>query len=83
VKYQISISHYRGEMNRNRFLIGIVMNRRHANGFLSVTFGYSKLVVLTSELCGLLQGDRKVSVHLTITVQKTRKNILNSFNHLT
>jgi hypothetical protein len=29
-----------------------------------------------------IQGDQKVSVHLMITVQKTRKNILNSFNHL-
>jgi hypothetical protein len=29
-----------------------------------------------------MQGDQKVSVHLMITVQKTRKNILNSFNHL-
>jgi hypothetical protein len=29
-----------------------------------------------------IQGDLKVSVHLMITVQKTRKNILNSFNHL-
>jgi hypothetical protein len=28
------------------------------------------------------QGEQKVSVHLMITVQKTRKNILNSFNHL-
>jgi hypothetical protein len=28
-----------------------------------------------------IQGDKKVSVHL-ITVQKTRKNILNSLNHL-
>jgi hypothetical protein len=32
--------------------------------------------------CGLIQGDQKVSVHLMITVQKTRKNILNNFNHL-
>jgi hypothetical protein len=30
----------------------------------------------------LIQGDQKVSAHLMITVQKTRKNILNSFNHL-
>jgi hypothetical protein len=30
----------------------------------------------------LIQGDQKVSVHLMITVQKTRKNTLNSFNHL-
>jgi hypothetical protein len=29
-----------------------------------------------------IQGDQKVSVHLMITVQKTRKNILNSFSHL-
>jgi hypothetical protein len=29
-----------------------------------------------------VQGDQKVSVHLMITVQKKRKNILNSFNHL-
>jgi hypothetical protein len=29
-----------------------------------------------------VQGDQKVSVHLMITVQKTRQNILNSFNHL-
>jgi hypothetical protein len=28
------------------------------------------------------QDDRKVSVHVMITVQKTRKNILTSFNHL-
>jgi hypothetical protein len=26
-------------------------------------------------------GDQKVSVHLMITVQKTRKNILKIFNH--
>jgi hypothetical protein len=31
---------------------------------------------------GLIQGDQKVPVHLMITVQKTHKNILNSFNHL-
>jgi hypothetical protein len=30
----------------------------------------------------IIQGDQKVSVHLMITVQKTSKNILNSFNHL-
>jgi hypothetical protein len=29
-----------------------------------------------------IQGDQKVSVHMMITVQKTCKNILNSFNHL-
>jgi hypothetical protein len=29
-----------------------------------------------------IQGDQKISVHQMITVQKTRKNILNSFNHL-
>jgi hypothetical protein len=29
-----------------------------------------------------IQGDQKVSVHLIITVHKTRNNILNSFNHL-
>jgi 6-pyruvoyl-tetrahydropterin synthase len=29
-----------------------------------------------------IQGDQKVFVHLMITVQKTRKNILNSFNDL-
>jgi hypothetical protein len=28
------------------------------------------------------QSNQKVSVHLMITVHKTRKNILNSFNHL-
>jgi hypothetical protein len=27
-----------------------------------------------------IQGDQKVSVHLMITVQKTRKNILNCLN---
>jgi hypothetical protein len=30
----------------------------------------------------VIQGDQKVSMHLMITIQKTRKNILNSFNHL-
>jgi hypothetical protein len=29
-----------------------------------------------------IQGDQTFSVHLMIMVQKTRKNILNSFNHL-
>jgi hypothetical protein len=29
-----------------------------------------------------IQGDQNVSVHLMITVQKTGKNILNSFKHL-
>jgi hypothetical protein len=29
-----------------------------------------------------IQGDQKVFGHLMITVQKTRKIILNSFNHL-
>jgi hypothetical protein len=33
-------------------------------------------------ITGEVQGDQKVSVLLMITVQKTRKNILNSFNHL-
>jgi hypothetical protein len=30
----------------------------------------------------VIQGDQRVSVYLMITVQRTRKNILNSFNHL-
>jgi hypothetical protein len=30
----------------------------------------------------IMQGDQNVSVRLMITVQKTRKNILNGFNHL-
>jgi hypothetical protein len=30
----------------------------------------------------IIQGDQKVSMHLMITVQKTRKNTSNSFNHL-
>jgi hypothetical protein len=30
----------------------------------------------------LIRGDQKVCVHLMITVQKTGKNILNSFSHL-
>jgi hypothetical protein len=29
-----------------------------------------------------VQDDQKVSVHLIIKVQKTRNNILNSFNYL-
>jgi hypothetical protein len=29
-----------------------------------------------------MQGDQKVSEHLMIAVQETRKNILNNFNHL-
>jgi hypothetical protein len=29
----------------------------------------------------VIQGDHKVSVHLMITVQKTYRNILNSFTH--
>jgi hypothetical protein len=37
----------------------------------------AKLALLTS-----IQGDQKVSEHLTITVQKTSKNILSSFIHL-
>jgi flagellar biosynthesis regulator FlbT len=31
---------------------------------------------------GVIQGDRKVSVHLTITVQEICKNNLNIFNQL-
>jgi hypothetical protein len=42
---------------------------------LVMLFSYSSLPFFT-------QGDQKVSVHPMITVQKTRKNILNSFNHL-
>jgi hypothetical protein len=38
--------------------------------------------VVENEFCYIIQSDQKVSVHLMITVQKTRKNILNSFNHL-
>jgi hypothetical protein len=30
----------------------------------------------------IMQGDKKVSVHLMFTEQKAGKNILNSFNHL-
>jgi hypothetical protein len=30
----------------------------------------------------VIQGDQNVSVRLMITVQKTRKNILKSFDHL-
>jgi hypothetical protein len=29
-----------------------------------------------------VQDNQNVSVHLMITLQKTRKNILNSFNHI-
>jgi hypothetical protein len=29
----------------------------------------------------IIQGDQKVSVHLMFAVQKTRKNILNSFSY--
>jgi hypothetical protein len=35
----------------------------------------------TIKTCNI-QDDQKVSVHLMITVQKTRKNILNSFKQL-
>jgi hypothetical protein len=31
----------------------------------------------------IIQGDQNVSVHLMITVQKTCKDILNSFKHQT
>jgi hypothetical protein len=47
-----------------------------------------KFVYARTQSCELLkvrafiQGDQKISVHLMITVQKTRKNILNSFSHL-
>jgi hypothetical protein len=30
----------------------------------------------------IIHGDQKISMHLMITVQKTRKNNLNSFNYL-
>jgi hypothetical protein len=35
-----------------------------------------------SQWFGQTQDDKKISVHLMITVQNTRKNILNSFNQL-
>jgi hypothetical protein len=37
---------------------------------------------LVATLVLKIQGDQKVSGHLMITVQKTRKNVLNSFSHL-
>jgi hypothetical protein len=41
-------------------------------------------VSLSLSLCiySYIQDDQKVSVPLMITVQKTRKSILNNFNHL-
>jgi hypothetical protein len=42
----------------------------------------SLLCIYSIYICEILQGEQKVSVHLMITIQKTRKNILNSFNHL-
>jgi hypothetical protein len=48
---------------------------------------FARLVRQTSRrLCvknkAQLQGDQNASVHLMITVQKKRKNILKSLNHL-
>jgi 3-hydroxymyristoyl/3-hydroxydecanoyl-(acyl carrier protein) dehydratase len=43
---------------------------------------YVALGVQKCRFNSLIQGDQKVSVHLMITVQKTSKNVLNSFNHL-
>jgi hypothetical protein len=40
------------------------------------------LTLIYLQIRTLLQGDQKVSVHLMITVQKTRKDNLNSFSHL-
>jgi hypothetical protein len=40
------------------------------------------ILLSKSQKATFIQGDQKVFVHLMITVQKTRKNILNSFNHL-
>jgi hypothetical protein len=39
-------------------------------------------VPAVGHLGAVIQGDQKVCVHLMITVQKTSKIILNSFNHL-
>jgi hypothetical protein len=39
-------------------------------------------MIIVREAYTKVQGDQKVSVHLMITVQKTRKNILKGFNHL-
>jgi hypothetical protein len=54
--------------------------------FLNVVLFVFWLISPASEFyvpkCLHIQGDQKVSVHLMITVQKTLKNILNSFNHL-
>jgi hypothetical protein len=43
---------------------------------------YSSFLLAINKKEYNLQSDQKASVHLMITVQKTRKNILNSFNHL-
>jgi hypothetical protein len=45
----------------------------------TVGYGYSIKLLKTERIC-VIQGDQKL--HLMITVQKTRKNILNSFNQL-
>jgi hypothetical protein len=63
-----------------RMLLGD--NKRRADGHaaanqIPVVFS----LVLNWNLM-FIHDDQKVSVHLMITGQKTRKNILNSFNHL-
>jgi hypothetical protein len=46
--------------------------------FLRFYIKHNDMTILKTPL--KVQGDQDVSVHLMITVQKTRKNILNSFN---
>jgi hypothetical protein len=47
---------------------------------------YGRIVEMSdceTEKAVIIQGDQKVSVHLTITIQKyTKYSILNSFSHL-
>jgi hypothetical protein len=75
------------KLKRTSFLVGTIMS--------NVCFIYAKPTeiiwgfvgsnienITKTYECIDIQVDQKVSVHLTITVQNTHKNILNTFNHL-
>jgi hypothetical protein len=48
---------------------------------MNTTFGIIHCLDIAHRPVSEVQGDQQVFVHLMITVQKTRKNILNSFTY--
>jgi hypothetical protein len=68
---------------RKHYVAAMVVGTPHVDQPLDGHFPGCITLLGTARLtCTFIQDGQKVSVHLMITEQKTRKNILNSFSHL-